>query len=88
MIERGRYQKLDRGERKCNVCKSGEIGDEIHFVLICGYYKNIREEYLQGCIKEAERLYGNQRKPEIFVHVMKNCDPNKLATFCWKASQM
>ena len=30
-IERGRYENLEHGERKCNVCQV--LGDEFHFLF-------------------------------------------------------
>ena len=29
----GRWAKIDRSLRKCNLCKSGTVGDEFHYVL-------------------------------------------------------
>ena len=44
-IETGRWQKIQREERVCNLCKS-EIGDEFHYVLVCQTLKNVRKQYL------------------------------------------
>ena len=45
-IETGRMCRVDRLERLCKVCKSGEIEDEVHFLLICKPLQHIREQYL------------------------------------------
>lgn len=42
MIEVGRYVKIDRNERYCNKCTSGEIEDEIHFLIKCHKYHQQR----------------------------------------------
>ena len=44
-IETGKWQKKQREERVCNLCKS-EIGDEFHYVLVCQTLKNVRRQYL------------------------------------------
>ena len=37
-IEGGRYINIPKCERFCNVCVSGEIEDEEHFLLKCSLY--------------------------------------------------
>ena len=44
-IERGRHYNIERDERTCRVC-GDIIEDEYHFLLICPYYKDIRDPYL------------------------------------------
>ena len=41
-IEKGRHLGLPTDERVCNVCKSGEVEDEKHFLLKCEEYNNYR----------------------------------------------
>ncbi|XP_063418062.1 uncharacterized protein LOC134700624 [Mytilus trossulus] len=41
-IEKGRYLGLATDERVCNVCKSGEVEDENHFLLKCEFFSNYR----------------------------------------------
>ena len=69
-IERGRYQKLERNEHKCN---SGEIGDEIHFLLQCKYYDNLRVETIQKHIDEAVLRCTNKGNRETFNFIMQKC---------------
>ena len=45
LIELGRYQKIPRKERLCNICQSGEVEDEHHFANPCEAYRNIRENF-------------------------------------------
>ena len=47
MIEKGRYQKLNRKDRNCLVCNAGEIENEEHFLLHCKHYKLIRSTFLK-----------------------------------------
>jgi hypothetical protein len=43
IIELGRYQKIPREERLCEICQSGE--DEYHFANSCKAYSNQRENF-------------------------------------------
>ena len=47
-IQTGRYgrNREERRERLCNVCNSGEIEDEFHFILKCKRYLIIRRRYI------------------------------------------
>ena len=48
-IVTGRYgnNRIERNQRLCNICNSGEIEDEYHFLIICDAYKDIRVKYLK-----------------------------------------
>ena len=35
-------------ERTCTLCKQHDLQDEYHVVLICEYFKNIREKYIKS----------------------------------------
>ena len=43
-IEGGRYISSPKCETFCNVCDSGEIEDEKHFLLKCSLYKALRQD--------------------------------------------
>jgi hypothetical protein len=45
-IQLGRYNNTPREERICTKCNLEPIGDEIHHVLICPFYANLRENYI------------------------------------------
>jgi len=42
-IERGRYTNIVKESRFCPYCKT-IIGNEIHFLLVCPLYKEIRKQ--------------------------------------------
>ena len=43
-METGRYKNTPRDQRCCIICNiNGEVEDEIHFLLKCPQYKNIRD---------------------------------------------
>ena len=44
-IEKGRHYNIEKDLRTCRVCRD-TVEDEYHFLLICPYYKDIREKYL------------------------------------------
>jgi len=49
-IKTGRYgqQRLGRFERRCQVCGSGDIEDEFHFVFKCEAYADKRHVYIES----------------------------------------
>jgi hypothetical protein len=44
MIERGRYMyfNINKNERHCPICKTGQVEDENHFILKCKRFEQIR----------------------------------------------
>ena len=47
-IETGRHgqNRIDRPERICQVCDTGDLEDEYHFVLVCAAYNELRVKYI------------------------------------------
>ena len=45
-IETGRYENIDVNERICQYCKSGKVENELHFLLECDNYREIRFKFL------------------------------------------
>ena len=43
-IEKLRWSNVDRVDRLCIACNSGEIGDEYHYIFNCLHFKNIRKQ--------------------------------------------
>jgi hypothetical protein len=66
-IEKGRYaittrdRPLERGERRCMICCNGEIEDEMHFMLDCDVYDDLRERMLDA----YSRALAKQRKETV-----------------------
>ena len=46
-IERGRYENLNRNERICKFCNSNSVETEYHFLLVCPFYRELRQKYLK-----------------------------------------
>lgn len=45
-IETGRHQKLEILQRTCGMCKSGKVENEIHFLIECEAYCDLRQTFL------------------------------------------
>lgn len=48
-IETGRYgrQRIERNDRICQCCVSGDLEDEYHFILICPAFKELQSQYIK-----------------------------------------
>ena len=46
-IEKGRYKKVPAENRKRNVCESGGIENETHFIFDCALYDDERGLFLK-----------------------------------------
>ena len=68
MIESGRHMKLPKNERMCPVCSEG-IEDEVHFLVNCNFYEEIRKPLLDMCVelKPNFDFYSDEEK---FVFIM------------------
>lgn len=42
--ETGRYQSKGRRARLCDVCNAQEIEDDLHFILQCSKYYDLRKK--------------------------------------------
>ena len=68
MIETGRHKKIPARERFCPFCKT-EVEDEIHFVVKCKTYDNLRKPLFELCadLKQNFDHYTDQDK---FVFIL------------------
>ena len=46
-VETGRWSDVDYSDRKCYLCNSTDVGDEMHYLLICPKFENERKAYLK-----------------------------------------
>jgi hypothetical protein len=45
-IETGRWHRIERQNRHCNLCQYQELGDEFHYILQCRSLVDIRKQFL------------------------------------------
>ena len=71
-VETGRYKNTPRDQRCCLICNiNGEVEDEIHFLLKCPQYKNIRDNlftYATSIIPEFDDLNEIQKLRTLTSH--------------------
>jgi hypothetical protein len=46
-IEKGRYSNIERQNRVCLSCNTGEVENEYHFFSTCPHYISLRKKFLQ-----------------------------------------
>ena len=56
-IEKGRYENIDRNDRKCTLCNMNEIEDEYHFILQCPIYDTFRKQYIKKYYYRNSSVY-------------------------------
>ena len=44
LIEYGSFFKLDRAKNTCKLCKTGDLGDEFHYLFKCSYFNTQRKK--------------------------------------------
>ena len=77
-IETGRYgpNRLDRSERICQFCESGEPEDEYHFILTCEKYGDLRVRYIS-------RYYRIRPSVNKFVELLQANRPIIINNLCY-----
>ena len=68
-IQKGRFLNVNRDERYCSKCMERDLGDEFHYLFVCEYFANERNELLKGfyykhpnVIKFATLLVTHKKK--------------------------
>ena len=67
-IENGRWQNIERQNRKCTLCNANEIGDEFHYIMKCQHFEQNRKMYISNNflirpnILKFENLMTNKKK--------------------------
>lgn len=65
-IEIGRHVNIEKGDRTWEFCTNYDIGDEMHYMLICSKFKNERTKLLpRNCVlKPSSRKYCDIMKTD------------------------
>ena len=66
-IETGRHQKLEVSQRICDMCKSGKVENEIHFLIECEVYHDIRQTFLGS---DLNRILTAAQKEYAFIKIL------------------
>ena len=79
-VEVGRYHRpyVERKDRLCKICNSGEVEDEKHFLTSCSFYKSERRyvvtklnEFYPDKIDLFDAIYGKKHNA---VHIRIACN--------------
>jgi hypothetical protein len=79
-VELGRWQGLDREERKCQRCAMQVVDDEQHMVFHCSKFNNIREEYSE--------LFEGVEIGNVHQFLNNNEHSLKIAEFVFKCKEI
>ena len=85
-MEEGRHRGMDPIDRKCKFCDMNCVENEIHFLLVCPLYHNLRLKYL--LIPEHRGFYQSHSN---FIRIMSSENGKvmrNLALFVYKAFQL
>ena len=67
-IEQGRYSGTPVEKRLCELCNNGEVESEMHLIMSCPMYVNIRFElFNEACLVDANFLSLNVDEKFIFL---------------------
>ena len=71
-IEAGRYQGIPSHQRLCGQCDSGEVEDEIHFLLHCSKFANERHELFKVISNSCKTFLS--LRPQEKLYWLMNCE--------------
>ena len=74
-IEKGRHKNLPVEERTCHFCPN-MVEDELHFLLVCPAYADIRNELLEEFRHRTDEILNDYNLQEQFYLLM---NINKIA---------
>ena len=84
IIEEGRYRNIDSNRRLCIKCSMNVIENEFHFVLVCPFYRQLRNECVMSYYLHWRSLFK-------FKRLMKSTNNKlitKVAKFVYLASRL
>ena len=55
-IETARFQGIEQNQRKCRLCRSGDIEDETHFLFSCDKLESIRTSPISALVSKQPAL--------------------------------
>ena len=76
-IEKGRHYKETVDERLCQHCNLNQIEDELHFLLVCPLYKDLRDNMLTQ-ISKCYEYFTNLPQRDKLIWLLSNPNENIL----------
>ena len=70
-VQTGRYDRLERNMRVCQICNSHELEDEYHFVFNCQPYHLLRNRYIKTYFRTRPSMYK-------FIDLLSTQNTNEL----------
>ncbi len=80
-IETGRFTRLDETERICQVCSSGSIENEAHFLFNCEFYHDYRQSLETALNVDFSIITLEEKFDKVFRH------PHSLSRYVLQAYQ-
>lgn len=71
-IEIGRYSGIPRNERYCPLCKNNSIEDEIHVMLYCPSYGELRKklvDHIENVCESFVQMNDNEKIGVMVNHI-------------------
>ena len=83
-IETGRYSQLPVNDRICEMCDSGNVENEKHFLMSCNLYDDIRDELFLYA-NSSHTIFGEWSLDDQFMFLISN---SKIVCHTAKACQI
>ena len=83
-IETGRYNNVKLCDRKCTLCQENSIEDEIHFLVDCRFYNDLRCNLFQ----EANCDIDFNTASSMIKYIKRMTTPNLQKTLCLPSKQI
>ena len=78
-IETGRFTNTKLEDRKCTMCETNDVEDEMHFSLSCPFYEDDRIQFVNQLDENIEYYYESDQLQYLFDNV-----PRKFSKFVTK----
>jgi len=82
-IELGRHNGVQYHNRLCTLCKSNNIEDELHILVHCNFYEDIREDLYNDC-EQIDHNFRNLSNVDQLCFILGNAAiASKAARACY-----
>ena len=74
-VETGRWNNIEHGDRKCNLCTTNDVGDNFHYLMVCPYFNDDRRRFLP-------KIYFTRPNILKFQEIMAITNKKQLYNLC------